>query len=107
MDLLGYTPVMPPQATPRRTVRAEFYRSEAGNEPVRDFLLTLTKEERRAIGADVRTTEYGWPLGMPTCRSVGHGLWEVRSNLPTRIARVFFCLVGHRMVLLHGIVKKA
>ncbi len=66
-------------------------------------LKTLTPDERKAIAVGIRTTEYGWPLGMPTCDSLGHGLWEVRVSLKDKIARVFFCMEGSRMILLHGI----
>lgn len=44
---------------------------------------------------------------MPYCRSLVDGLWEVRSNLTDgKIARVIFCVVQKRMVLLHGFIKK-
>jgi phage-related protein len=98
--------VMAKPVRPKRTITAEFYRTEAGNEPVRKWLLTLSKSERQEIGRDIRKTEYGWPIGMPTCDSLGEGLWEIRTTLANRIARVFFCMVGARMVLLHGIIKK-
>jgi phage-related protein len=91
----------------RRKITAEFFRTEAGNEPVREWLKELTKDERQAIGKSVRETEYGWPLGIPTCRSLGGGLWEVRTTLEDRIARVIFCMVGAQMVLLHGFIKKS
>ncbi len=68
---------------------------------------TLPKRDRQEIGIDVRKAEYGWPIGMPTCDSLGDGLWEVRTNLGDRIARIVFCMVGARMVLLHGIIKKS
>jgi phage-related protein len=72
---------------------ASFYRTEAGNEPVRDWLKYLDKDERVAIGADIKTVEFGWPIGMPTCRPLGKGLYEVRSNLPSnKIARTIFCI---------------
>ena len=58
-------------------------------------------------GQDIATVEYGWPVGMPACRSLGQGLWEVRSTLPgNRIARVIFCIAHGHMVLLHGFIKK-
>jgi phage-related protein len=61
----------------------------------------------QVIGKDIRKVEYGWPLGMPTCDALGQGLWEIRTSLENRIARVFFCVVGNRIVLLHGIIKKS
>jgi phage-related protein len=92
---------------PRRLVIAEFYRTETGNEPVREWLKTLSLVERQSIGRDIRKVEYGWPIGMPTCDAIGQGLWEIRTNLENRIARIFFRLVGGSVVLLHGIIKKS
>lgn len=73
-------------------------------------MLSLSAEDRKAIGDDIRTAEFGWPIGMPLCRSIkGHrGLWEIRSSLRDgRIARVFFCAHDGSMVLLHGFIKKS
>jgi phage-related protein len=90
-----------------KKVPARFYRNEKGTEPVRDWLQDLGKEDRKKIGADIATVEYGWPVGMPTSRAMGSGLWEVRTNLgDSRIARVLFCLCEGQMVLLHGFIKK-
>lgn len=86
---------------------AAFYRTATGKEPVRDWLKTLPEEDRRLLGRDIATAEFGWPVGMPVCRPLGSGLWEVRSDLPgNRIARVIFCAADGRMVLLHGFIKK-
>lgn len=75
---------------------------------MRDWLRELTEEDRRVIGGDIARAEFGWPIGMPLCRSLGEGLWEVRSSLPHgRIARVTFCASRGRMVLLHGFEKKS
>ena len=84
-----------------------FYQTEANNEPVRDWLKDLNKDDRIAIGSDIKTVEFGWPIGMPTCRPLGKGLYEVRSNLPSnRIARTIFCIYLGQMVILHGFIKK-
>jgi len=86
---------------------AFFYQSASGAEPVREWLFTLDTEDRHVIGVDIATVEYGWPVGMPTCRSLGEGLWEVRSSLPSRReARVIFAATDEQMVLLHGFIKK-
>jgi phage-related protein len=86
---------------------AAFYRMASGSEPVREWLKDLSHDDRRTIGHDVGTAEFGWPVGMPLCRSLGSGLWEVRSNLSHgRIARVIFCVHANNMVLLHGFEKK-
>jgi phage-related protein len=90
--------------TPVLNVR--FYRTPAGNEPVREWLKDLSKEDRQAIGEDIKTVQLGWPLGMPLVRKMESGLWEVRIDLEDRIARVLFTVEGADMVLLHGFIKK-
>lgn len=90
-----------------KKIPASFYKTKAGGEPVREWLQKLTKEERLMIGVDIKTVEYGWPIGMPTCRGMKDGLFEVRTTLPSKkIARVLFCIHEGSMVLLHGFIKK-
>ena len=84
-----------------------FYRTAAGKEPVREWLKSLPKQDRRTIGIDLKTVQFAWPLGMPLVRKLESGIWEVRSSLNRRIARVLFTTIGDRMVLLHGFIKKA
>ncbi len=83
-----------------------FYRSAGGTEPVRAWLKDLPAEEKRILGQDLKTVQFRWPLGMPLVRGLGDGLWEVRSSLPSRIARVLFMVAGTRIILLHAFVKK-
>jgi phage-related protein len=86
---------------------ARFYRSDSGREPVREWLKKLVPEDRKIIGEDIKDVEFAWPIGMPLVRSLGHGLWEVRSNLTGgKIARVLFSEEHGSMVLLNGFVKK-
>lgn len=89
------------------TLRVVFYRTAAGREPVRDWLRGLDREDRKVIGEDIKTVQYGWPLGMPLVRGLGDGLWEVRSRLKDRIARVIFFAEGDVMALVHGFIKKS
>ncbi len=90
-----------------KKLRAQFYETSIGRKPVRDWLLELGENDRRIIGFDIQTVEFGWPVGMPTCRPLGNGLWEIRSNLSDgKIARVIFFIWNGAMVLLHGFVKK-
>jgi phage-related protein len=92
---------------PKKVIVAEFFRTESGNEPVRDFLKSeLSLGDRQAVAEDIRTVEYGWPIGMPVCRNLKNGLLEVRTSLGARISRVFFAIYGSRMILLHGFIKK-
>jgi len=84
-----------------------FYRTAAGAEPVRDWLRSLSAEDRRTIGTDLATVQVGWPIGMPLCRSLGAGLWELRSKLANnRIARLVFFAAEGRIGVLHGFIKK-
>ena len=91
-----------------KRVPAIFFRTEAGGEPVRDWLKSLSAEDRKRIGEDIKTAESGWPIGMPVCRPLGDGLYEVRTaSAQNRIARVLFYIdKKRRMVLLHGFIKK-
>jgi phage-related protein len=86
---------------------AAFFALPSGREPVREWLRGLSAEDRKVIGEDIKDVEFAWPIGMPLCRALGHGLWEVRSTLPqNRIARILFGVQDGRMVLLHGFIKK-
>ncbi len=88
-------------------LQVAFYKSAAGNEPVRDWLKKLDKEDRRIIGSDIKTVQLGWPLGMPLVRKLEKGLWEIRIQLDNRIARILFTVHTNIMVLLHGFIKKS
>lgn len=89
-----------------RPLHVVFYRPATGNEPVREWLKDLPPEERRRIGEDIKTVQYRWPLGMPLVDHLGGGLWEVRTRLPTRIARTLFIVHREEIVRLHGFIKK-
>lgn len=88
-------------------LRVIFYRSENGAEPVREWLKELRKEDRKAVGEDIKTAQFGWPLGMPLIRKIETGIWEVRSCIKDGIASTFFTVEKDTMVLLHGFVKKS
>ena len=84
----------------------KFFANSLGSEPVRLWLKGLPATDRKTIGEDIKTVQLGWPLGMPLVRHLGGGLWEVRTRLDNRIARVLFVLSGSTMVLLHAFIKK-
>ena len=88
-------------------LKVVFYRSEVGNEPVREWLKDLHRDDKRRIGEDIKTAQLGWPLGMPLIKKIDKDLWEVRTRLSDGIARVFFTVDGEYMILLHGIIKKS
>ena len=97
---------MAPEKAPRK-IQLLFFRNNAGSEPVRDWLKGLDEVERRAIGTDLLRAQWRWPVGMPLCRPMGRGLWEVRTDLPgNRTARVLVCFYQDRLVALHGFIKK-
>jgi phage-related protein len=84
-----------------------FFRSGNGLEPVREWLKELPQTERHAVGKDLLRAQWRWPVGMPLCRPMGGGLWEIRTDLPTkRTARVMLCLYRQHLVALHGFIKK-
>ena len=87
-------------------LRVVFFRTDSGTEPVRRWLLSLSSSHKKAIGEDIKTVQFGWPLGMPLVEKIEPYLWEVRSRVPDGIARVLFTVDGHTMILLHGFIKK-
>ena len=96
-----------PEAPQPQKIPLIFFRSEGGCEPVREWLKGLPEAERQAIGKDLLRAQWQWPVGMPLCRPLGHGVWEVRTDLPTkRTARVMLCLYREHLVALHGFIKK-
>jgi phage-related protein len=92
---------------PLAEILIAFYRSATGVEPVRDWLRSLPPEDRRVIRTDLATVQFGWPVGMPLCRPLGEGLWELRSDLPSRrIARLLFFAHENCIGIVHGFIKK-
>ncbi len=88
-------------------LRVVFFRTVSGAEPLREWLQGLSREDRKTIGEDIKTVQFGWPLGMPQVRKLDDELWEVRSRLGNRIARVIFSVQRDVMILLHGFIKKS
>ncbi len=89
-----------------RPLKVVFFKTDMGNEPVREWLKELSKEDCKVIGTDILTVQYAWPVGKPLVDNLGDGLWEVRSRLSNRIARTLFAMVDEEIVLLHGFIKK-
>jgi phage-related protein len=83
-----------------------FYRSDSGAEPVRRWLKSLPVSHKKAIGEDIKTVQFGWPMGMTLVEKLSPYLWEVRTRVSDGIARVLFTVDGQLMVLLHGFIKK-
>ena len=90
-----------------RPITVQFFRLDSGREPVRDWLKGMNRGHRKTIGEDVKTLQFGWPIGMPLARKMDEGLWELRSKLGSGIARTFFTIYEGNIVLLSGFVKKS
>ena len=90
-----------------RALQIVFYKTESNNEPVREWLRSLQKTEKKLIGEDIKAVQLEWPIGMPTVRKLDKDLWEIRTHLENKIARVLFTVLETNVVLLHGFVKKS
>jgi phage-related protein len=83
-----------------------FFRTPTGSEPVREWPKELPEEERQTIGKDLLRAQWRWPVGMPLCRAMRSGLWEIRTDLPTkRTARVLLFVYREHPVA-HRFIKK-
>jgi len=92
---------------PEFILNIRFYKTGNGTEPAREWLRSLNKQQKKKIGEDIKTVQYGWPIGMPVVRKLDTGLWEIRTRFKDGIARVLFTVVDETMVLLHGFIKKS
>ena len=93
----------------KKAITVRFYAASSGHEPVKQWLIDdINNTDRKTIGQDLQTVEYGWPMGMPIVCKMARNLWEVHSNISNgRIARVFFTVTVKDLILLHGFVKKS
>lgn len=89
------------------TLEVRFFKTDGGTEPVRSWLRELSAIDRKTIGEDIKTVQFGWPLGMPLVRKLDKDLWEIRIHLDGRIARVLFTVSNGKIILLHGFIKKS
>lgn len=88
-------------------LKVNFFKSENGNEPAREWLRDLHIDDKKRIGEDIKTVQFSWPLGMPIVRKLNPDLWEVRSKINSGIARIFFTIINDNMIILHGFIKKS
>lgn len=91
----------------KKELKARFFQSDTNNEPVRDWIVTLSKADRKVIGAGIKEVQIGWPMGMPLVKKMEADLWEVRILLDHRKARILFTMINGDIVLLHGFIKKS
>jgi len=91
----------------KEPLRAVFFETENGNQPVRDFILERTREDRKEIGSDIFTVQKEFPLGLPLIEKLDDDLWEIRSHISDGICRIFFTVHHKTMILLHAFVKKS
>ncbi|GAA0618265.1 hypothetical protein GCM10009422_12020 [Brevundimonas kwangchunensis] len=89
------------------TVR--FYQTPAGRPVIQEWLRAFDKPDRAILGEDLKRIQFGFPMGLPLCRSLGGGLWEVRSSLGgnREVRMIFFHEPRQKMlVVVHGFIKK-
>lgn len=84
----------------------KFFQQSSGDEPVRSWLKSLPEDEKKEIGTAIKTAQFGWPIGLPLVEHIDGDIWEVRTSLKDKIARVLFIFDNKTMVLLHGFIKK-
>jgi phage-related protein len=89
-----------------KTIPVRFYQEDLGNEPVREWLRELSTKDKKIIGRDIRIVQIDWPVEGPLVKPLGRGLWEIRSKLDNRIARILFVFSDGEIVLLNGFIKK-
>jgi len=94
------------QESGQKNFKVNFFETAAGRQPVREFLLELTKENRKEVGGDIRVVQESFPVGLPLVRKLKPDLWEIRSTIKDGISRVFFTFYEEKIILLHAIVKK-
>lgn len=87
-------------------LEVNFYSTKQGNAPVREWLKSMSAQDKKRVGEDIKTVQFGWPLGMPLVKHLDADIWEVRVNLSKSIARVLFVLNKSSMLLIHGFIKK-
>ena len=83
--------------------RIEYY-SEKVSKQVYSLPASVLADYLRIAGL---FEEFGVDLGMPHCKALGRGLFEFRPKGKEGIARVLYCtMIGKRVVVLHCFVKK-
>ena len=66
----------------------------------------MNQAQKKTIGEDIAYVQFKWPIGKPRVDYLRDSVWEVRSRLDNRIARVLFAVDFSQMILLHGFIKK-
>lgn len=87
-------------------LNVRFFKTSSGREPVRVWLKQLPKDDRKKLGEDIKTVQFGWPIGLPLVRKMGARLWEIRSMVSSGTVRILFTIDGNILVLLHAFIKK-
>ncbi|WP_439477076.1 type II toxin-antitoxin system RelE/ParE family toxin [Brevundimonas sp.] len=90
--------------------RVLFYQTVAGRDVIREWLRSFDRQDRAILGHDLKRIQIGFPIGLPLCRSLGGGLWEVRSSLSgnREVRMIFFHdLEAKALVVVQGFLKKS
>ena len=103
MHIIIYTLIMERD----EPLKAAFFKTENENQPCRDFILSLSQDDKREVGAKIFEVQKGFPMGLPLVRKMATDLWEIRADISDGICRIFFTIMGGTLILLHGFVKKS
>ena len=90
--------------------KVAFYQTPSGNKVVLEFIRDLSAEDRKVVGEDLKTVQIGFPMGLPLCRPLGEGLYEIRSSLASRREmRLIFYFDRPRqsLAIVHALIKKS
>lgn len=101
-----------------KKIHAVFYKTDSGNEPVKDELLELGRPTKTMIGEDIKFVEYNWKVDRPYVDQLKKGngstektIYEVRSKVEDgnvkKEYRTLFFVFNDLMVLVHIFVKKS
>lgn len=86
----------------------EFYEKTNGEQPAREFLLSLDKKMRAKLFSMIALLEdNGYELREPYSKHLSEGIFELRAKLASNITRVlYFFYADQKIILTNGFVKK-
>lgn len=88
----------------------EFYETDNGDQPVKDYLLSLPSKERALVVKDIKILELkGNTIREPKSKIVDRKerIFELRSKTNSGTSRIFyFFFSGNKLILTNGFLKK-
>jgi len=86
----------------------EFYEKENGEQPAKEFLLSLDKKLRAKLADTIMILQdNGYELREPYSKHISEGIFELRAKQGSDITRVmYFFYVDRHIILTNGFIKK-